>query len=254
MVIMKVKVIYFLSLFLFPIASFACKCLNRGVVNDFQTSEFVATARILEISPDLADADYHNAVIQIINLYKGERLTKIKIASRLNTSCSFLPGKNSSWIIFAQREQGKLSFGLCSGSINIDRTVDNTKYPSADNNHKDMIAIKEGAIAFLNKNRIFNPNPSALSAYNAEIESFKGYRNKNSFAVFEVDVNSDHSIAGIKQLKKFQNMKLNRLVFRSMRTNLKLYGKTKQSGKLILFCFFYQEKGRRQSFLSFSDL
>ncbi len=255
---MKSKFFYFLLVCLFPAASYACSCAYEGVVKNFQESEFVAKAKIIKITPDPKNSEYHDAVIEIISLYKGQHLSKIKIMSSLNSSCGFLPIENSIWIIFAQRWQGMLSFGFCSGSINIDRTFDPIQYPNAAKNYGNMIKLKEGAISFLSKNSIFNPNPSLLRAYNTEIGSFKGYKNKSSFAVFQVDVNSDCSIAAIKQLKKFQNRKLNKLVFNSMKTKLTFTGKQGKSlakpARMILFCFFYQQNGSDQSFLSFFDM
>lgn len=255
---MKSKLFYFLLVYLFPTASYACMCAYEGVVKNFQESEFIAKAKIIKITPDSTNSEYHDAVIEIISLYKGVNLNKIKIMSSLNSSCGFLPVENSTWIIFAQRWQGILSFGFCSGSINVDRIFDSVQYPNAAKNYGNTIKLKEDAISFLSENSIFNPNPSLLRAYNTEIRSFKGYKNKNSFAVFQVDVNSDFSVAAIKQLKKFQNRKLNKLVFNSMKTKLMFTPrKGKQLAKparVIIFCFFYQQNGSNQSCLSFFDV
>ena len=254
----KFKRLCCLIMFLFPGGLFACSCDNEGVINNFQRSEFVAKAKIIKITPDSTNSEYHDAVIEIINLYKGEQLSRIKIMSSLNTSCGFLPDENSTWIIFASTWQGVLSFGFCSGSMQIDDTFDSVEYPNAAKNWGNTVKLREGAITFLSNHKIFNPNPSSIRAYNSEIGSFKGYKNKNSFAVFQVDVNSDFSIAAIKQLKKFQNGKLNRLVFNSMKTKLTLAGKRGRPlgkpARLILFCYYYEQNGAHQSFLSFFDV
>lgn len=254
----KFKLFYFLLIMLFPVASYACSCGNVGVVDDFQQSGFVAKAKIIRITPDPASRDHHDAVIEIITLYKGEHLSKIKIESSLNSSCRFLPLENSTWIIFARGLQGMLSFGFCSGSLNISPTIDAVQYPDAAERSESWIKRTEGVLSFLSEHRIFNPNPSRLFALNTEIKSLKGYTNKNSFAVFQVDVNSDFSIAAIKQLKKFQNGKLNKLVFNSMNTDLTfiLLGRMPlaKPARAILFCFFYPEDGSRQSCLSFINL
>jgi len=254
----KFKRLFCLIISLLPGGLFACSCANEGVVNNFQQSEFVAKAKIIKITPDSANSEYHDAVIEIINLYKGEQLSKIKIMSSLNTSCGFLPDENSTWIIFASTWQGVLSFGFCSGSMHVDEFFDPVKYPNAGKNWRNTVKLREGAIAFLSNHKIFNPNPSLIRAYNSEIGTFKGYKNENSFTVFQVDVNSDFSIAAIKQLKKFQNGKLNRLVFNSMNTKLTLAGKRgrplDKPARLILFCYYYEQNGAHQSFLSFFDI
>ena len=244
-----------LIMFLLPGGLFACSCANEGVVNNFQRSEFVAKAKIIKITPDSANSEYHDAVIEIINLYKGEQLSKVKIMSSLNTSCGFLPDENSTWIIFASTWQGVLSFGFCSGSMQVDEYFDPIEYPNGAKNWGNTIKLREGTIAFLSDHKIFNPNPSSIRAHSSEIGSFKGYKNENSFAVFQVDVNPDFSIAKIKQLKKFQNRKLNNRVFNSIKTNLKLGGKhLAKPTQLILFCYYYEQNGSQQSFLSFFDV
>ncbi len=240
----------FFLLLLFPVAASACSCGNLGIVDDFQQSKFVAKARIIRITPDPVNSDYHDAVIEIMSLYKGEHLSKIKIASSLNSSCRFLPVENSTWIIFARGGQGMLSFGFCSGSLEIGE-------PLADN-YGNLIKRTEGVLSFLSEHSIFNPNPSRLYPFNTEIKSFKGYKNRNSFAVFQMDVNPDFSIATIKQLKKFQNAKLNKLVLNSMKRDLTfiLLGRKPlvKPARVILFCFFYPEDGSRQSYLGFLNL
>ena len=253
-IILKAKFSYFLLIFSFPVPLFACSCGLESLVNKFQQSEFVAKAKIIKITPDPTNSEYHDAVIKITNLYKGEHLNKIKIMSSLNSSCSFLPLENSTWIIFAQRWQGTLSFGFCSGSIDMDQTFDPIQYPNAAKNYCREIKLKEGVISFLSKKGIFNPNPSLLRANNSEIESLKGYKNKNSFAAFQVDVNSDFSIAAIQQLKKLKNAKLNKLILNSMKTKLKVTGRrgrplTKPE-RIFVICYFYQQSGTRQSYLS----
>jgi hypothetical protein len=250
------KIFYFILVFLFPVVSYACSCALEDVVYKFQQSEFVAKAKIVKITPDTSNSDYHDADIEIISLYKGKHLTKIKIHSFLNSSCGFLPKESTTWIIFSQRWQGMLSFGYCSGSIDLDTTFDPVMYPNANSNYRNTIKLKDGVISFLAKHKITDPNPSMLQATNAGIDSLKGYKNKNSFAVFQVDVNSDFSIATIKQLKKFQNKKLNKLVYNSMKTDLRLHSRraeplTKPT-RIILFCYFYNDS--YESFLSFFDI
>jgi hypothetical protein len=154
-------------------------------------------------------------------LYKGERLNKIKIMSAVNSSCRFVPVENATWIIFAQRSEGTLSLGFCSGS------------------HI--------------QSKFFH-----AQCIQHEIESFKGYKNRNSFAVFQIDVNSNFSIAAIKQLKKFQNGKLNRFVFSSMQNKLTFANNGEKPlakpSRIVLVCFFYQQRRSEQNFVTFNDL
>jgi hypothetical protein len=243
---------------LLPSGLFACSCASELVVNNFQKSQFVAKAKLIKITPDPANEDYHDAEIQIIELYKGEHLAKIKIASLRNTSCSFMPQENSTWIIFASVWQGKLSFGMCSGSLHLDESFDPTLYPNAAKNHARTVKLKEDVISFLKERSISDPNLSLIRPYLPELGTFKGYKNKNRFAAFQVDVNADFSIAAIKQLEKFENRELNTLVLNSLKKNLKLSGMRgkplAKPERIILFCYYYDEEGSNQSFLSFMDV
>lgn len=92
-VMIKFSFLFYILIFLLPSGLFACSCASELVVNNFQKSQFVAKAKLIKITPDPANEDYHDAEIQIIELYKGEHLAKIKIASLRNTSCSSCPRK-----------------------------------------------------------------------------------------------------------------------------------------------------------------
>lgn len=257
-IMLKPAFLFCLIIVLFPAKLLACSCAYEGVVNNFQQSKFVAKAKIVRVTPDTANQEYHDAEIEIIKLYKGEQLSKIKIMSSLNSSCAFLPDSNTTWIIFANVWQGILSFGFCSGSMQIDMKFDSVEYPNAGKNWSNTVKLRESVIAFLSEHNIPDPNPLLIRTFNTDIASFKGYKNKNRFAIFQVDVNSDFSIKEIKQLKKFQNRKLNNLVYDSMKKNLKLRGRSEKpiakSTRLILFCYYYEEQGSFQSFVSFFDV
>jgi hypothetical protein len=240
------KRFHFLLLLFLPATTYACECTPSSAVTRFQLSEFVAKAEIVQITPDPLNSDYHDATIKIITLYKGEHLSKIKIRSVLNSSCSFLPSKNSTWIIFATKGDGMLSFGNCSGSMDIGMTFDPIKYPNLAKKYIKDIKLQESVISFLSDNKIFNPNPSLLWANYKDFGYLERYRNNNSFSVFQIDANTDLTIAAVKQLKKFRNNKLNRLVYDNLRKTLKFSGShylepPLRSSRIILFFFFTQE-------------
>ncbi|TCD01255.1 hypothetical protein [Pedobacter psychroterrae] len=74
----------------------------------------------------------------------------------------------------------------------------------------------------MSKKKLFDPNPLHLTAFNENLEMIEGYKNKEGFAVFQVDLTTDLSIASIKILKKFQNHALTKAVFDSMKKDLAL--------------------------------
>jgi hypothetical protein len=73
-----------------------------------------------------------------------------------------------------------------------------------------------------------------------------------------VDVDSKRSVTAVKQLEKFQNGKLNKLVLKSLKTKLTFASRRrdllKKPTSVILFCFFFPENGSQQSYLTFLHL
>ncbi|SMC88540.1 hypothetical protein [Pedobacter africanus] len=252
------KLIIVLILLLASAKTFACSCAPSLLTDNFQRSQFVAKAKILKVTPDPTNENYHDAEIELLTLYKGERLKKIKIHSVMNTSCAFLPSEKSTWIIFASVWEGKLSFGACSGSLELGRTFDAVAYPNANKNYSRSIELKQQVIAYLQKHNILNPNPFGFHVYNEQLKLLKGYKNKNRFAVFQLEVNKDLSITDLKLLQGFQNRALNKAVVSNVKENLKLRN---TSGKpvlkpvrMVVFCYFYEQEDTHQSFLSFFDI
>ncbi|MCD0490043.1 hypothetical protein LPB86_17515 [Pedobacter sp. MC2016-14] len=228
------------------------------MTDNFQQAEFVAKVKILKVSQDTINTDYHNAEIQMVTLYKGKPRTDIKILSVLNSSCAFLPEVNSTWIVFASVWQGFLSFNFCSGSFQLDRAFDPIKYPNAKNNYRKSILLKEQVLAYLSHQNILNPNPAGLFLFNKDLATIKGYTDKELFAVFKVELNVDLSISKIEILKKFQNRALTEAVFNSIKNGLKIVKPSRNSitrpTNVIAFCYFYEGKDKDISFVSLNDV
>ncbi|TCD01268.1 hypothetical protein [Pedobacter psychroterrae] len=240
----KFNIILFHALLLLSTGAYACSCASIRVEDNFQHSQFVAKAKILKITPDPKNKSYHDAEIELITLYKGEHLKKLKILSTLNSSCRFLPSVNSTWLIFASEWQGVLSFGFCSGSLNLSETFDPIKYTKAERNYRRGIALKQQVLEYLSKKKLFDPNPLHLTAFNENLEMIEGYKNKDGFAVFQVDLTTDLSIASIKILKKFQNHALTKAVFDSMKKDLTISKPenktTANPTRMLIFCYCHQ--------------
>ncbi|HMI05358.1 MAG TPA: hypothetical protein VK541_22910 [Pedobacter sp.] len=204
------KLLVLLAMLMISAEAYACRCSNAPLTDYYQQSQFVAKAKILKVTQDPSNEEYHDAEIELITLYKGERLKKIKIRSVMKSSCSFLPKANTTWLIFASIREGMLSFDLCSGSLQTDRKF----IPPYDTRHlknyREYIELKQEALEYLRDHNI-DPNPQGLDVSNSALESIRGYKNKSNFAVFQIEVNADLSMAGIKVLKKFQNGALTEL-------------------------------------------
>jgi hypothetical protein len=139
-------------------------------------------------------------------------------------------------------QDGMLSFGQCSGSLQTDRTFIPPYDTRGPKNYRKSIELKEEILEYLRDHNI-NPNPHDLTVSNSALQSIRGYKNKTNFAVFQIDVNADLSIAGIKVLKKFQNGALNRAVIKKMKANT-TFGlrerKLTEPVQFTIFCYFYE--------------
>jgi hypothetical protein len=248
----KFSFLLLLAIFTISSEAYACSCINFPLTYNFQRSQFVAKAKILKVTQDSSNGEYHDAEIELITVYKGERLTKIKILSRMKTSCSFLPTVNTTWLIFASMQDGMLSFGQCSGSLQTDRTFIPPYDTRGPKNYRKSIELKEEILEYLRDHNI-NPNPPGLAVSNLALESIRGYKNKSNFAVFQIDINPDLSIAGIKVLKKFQNGALNRAVLKQMKANMTFsIGEPKLTKpvQITIVCSFYEGTPATKSMVS----
>lgn len=239
------------------VAAIACSCAPIRLADNFQRAGFVATAKIIDVMPDSVDADYHDAEIEIINLYKGKSVKKIKIHSMTNSSCYFLPKKQTTWLIFATEWQGKLSFGFCSGSQYLDR-FDPVREPRLYKNHRNSNELKLEALEYLKGHNVLSGNPANIHPRNDELKDFKGYKTKRRVAVFQIELATDLSVTSVKQLEKFGNAALDSAVLNSMRTNLKFFKspevKIAKPISYVLVCYYYPGEDGHSSFISLYDV
>lgn len=115
--LMKLYPLLFLFLVMLTNSAQACKCGVLPLLDYYQKSDFVGTARIVNVTRDPVNHWQEILKIEITRLYKGDPIKKIKASSRAG-SCGFMISKNSNWLIFAALENAELSFGFCSGACN----------------------------------------------------------------------------------------------------------------------------------------
>lgn len=248
-------------LMLISVKSFGCDCGIIPFLEKYQHSDFIATAKILKVTQDTQNIDYHDIEIELIEVYKGSPITKLKINSDLNTSCSFLTPKNTNWLIFASKDtKGFLSFGYCSSSEQIDRQFDLVQFPGLDTKYKKSIDLKLEALSYLKRNKISTVNEFNLTTndYNICKDDLKGFRTSDRFAVYELNVNQDLTIDKIKVLQGFDNKELSEKLTNCLQNNLKIYIRSMKTvpakTKLIVMYFYYPPEGKYQSFITPWDL
>lgn len=255
----KINALLAISLLLFSIQAYACDCSSSFFTKNFETSTFVAKVKLLEIRPDVNDEDYHEADIQILELYKGKRLTTINIHSQLNSSCGFMPKANSTWIVFAAEFEGKLSFQYCSSSIDLTRTFNEKESPDVARNYRNSTKMKAQVLKLLYKQKIEKLSSDAFYVAPEGLETIKGYKNNNRFAIFEVEVGPNLSISKVNTIKRFQNRNLHQAVLKSVQHST-LGSYTLDSPKVstptpvILVIYYYDQEQSYQSFVSMASL
>ena len=257
---MKQIFIFFIIIFYSNLA-FSCVCGQSKLIDRFQKSEFVAKVKLLKVKNIENDFEYQNAEIEILELYKGEKLKTIKIHAALNSSCSLYVPENSTWLIFAQMYNGVLSFGYCSGSKQIDRNLNSKEYPNAQKNYNESIERKLLVLKNLKKYNIQKSNEFDLKiSYSKPCQNdFKSFEvNKEKIAIYEIDVNRDLSIKKVKALREFDNPKLSKEILTCLSENIKVdTKKIKQISKrtkIIIVYYYYPAEDKNQSFISDIDL
>ena len=178
----------------------------------------------------------------------------------LNSSCAFYPDKNSTWLIFANTFKDVLSFGFCSGSIQIDKNFDETKYPGLTANYRSGVDLKISALNWIKDNKIDIQNKYQIETIQSKlVDELKGYKGENKdFAIIEYSLEKDFTLKNVKLIKKFNNSRLSNLLKKVSANDFKAYHKTlkylPQPTKLFVIYYFYPEEGSSKSFISIWDV
>ena len=245
---MKTLIVIF-SLFISNLI-FACSCSPLNLNERISTSDFIAKAKIKKIWIDNKDKNSHNIEIEILDLYKGISIKKLKIYSSQMTSCSFFTPQNTTWLIFANKDKdGILKFGYCSGSLNIEKNLN-----SVQRKINVLKYLKAEKINLNSRNDIaFVINSDFLKKFNGLTEP------KNNFALYEVHINKDLSIKSVNPIKEFQSSQINSEIIDILKSKSKVYAKNREltileEEKIIIPLFYYPKENNEKSFISPYDL
>lgn len=237
-------------------SAFACRCVSSTLLEDYSSSDFVAKIKLLKITPDPANEEYHDAKIEVISLYKGTMRNTIKIRTALRTSCAFNPKENTTWIIFARQSKDLLSTNLCSGNLAVYERKEPNITPKAS--FGGMFKPVDEILAFFSQNKITKDQYHGVEIRVSGLEFLRGFKNNNAFSVFQFDVNPDLSVTKVTQLQKFENRRLNRAVMRLMKKSAKVYDWAQKLGpsatKIYAVVYFYPHKGILNSYLQLESM
>ncbi|RZK57333.1 MAG: hypothetical protein EOO87_03175 [Pedobacter sp.] len=239
---------------------YACICAGTSLDQKFRTNDFIALAKIIEVTPDEKDKEYHNIEIKIINLYKGEQVKKLKIHSFLNSSCAFFTEKNSTWLIFAHKYDGDLVFGRCSGAVQEDKKFDLEKYPTLNVKHTNSLNLKLNVLGWIKRNKITFDNKYGVNVWlpKENLETLRNFNgNESDFAVVEYEITKGLKLGKKRLLKGFNNNKLSAKFLKQLKSSVKISHKTlknlPEKTKLYGIYYFYPE-GPYESMVTTYDL
>lgn len=207
----------------------ACSCVSHPLLHKITLSDFIATAKITKVTPDKDNVDRHDIEIEIIDLYKGDATTHLKVYSNLNTSCAFLTAKHSTWLIFASKnEDAILSFGYCSGSKQIDRTFA-PSFKRAKKRHQQAVKLELEALKYIQDSGVKISNEFNLTTAFRET-CFNDNETTNTFALYELTIERDLSISNVTTVKALDNTVLNSKLLQCAQDHIKIYAPKRAKG------------------------
>ncbi len=262
------KALFTLLLALMGHQVFACVCFPMKLMERYIRSDFVATAKIIDIARDGQNEDFHTAEISIATLYKGSAINSLRIYTSLNSSCGFYTPKNTTWLIFASKNNsGDLVFGSCSGSEQVDKTYD-SEYFVRKYTEEELIAIrakryktiqqKLEVLQYIKDSDLYPTNEYRLKTYFMD-ECLWQPRSFTittpPYAFYELAVDTNLKIKMIKPLKELGNAPLDAALLNCIKEHTILRGpKNKKSiptdTKLTLCLYFYEGTDTYESFVS----
>lgn len=240
------KTLLVILLLFFSNLHFACSCLPMNINERISTSDFIAKVKIKKIWPDSENKNLSNIEIEILELYKGVSIKRMKIYSAQMTSCSFFTPENTTWLVFASKDKdGILKFGFCSGSQNIDKN-----FNSSQRKIQLLKYLKSEKINMKSKTDVaYIINSDFLKKFNGVTEP------KNNFALYEIAINKDLTIKSVKAIKEFQSQEINNEIVEILKTKSKVFAKNRESKitqeeKIIIPLFYYPKEKNNKSFIS----
>ncbi len=235
----------------------ACVCLPQNFESRYQSSDFIATAKIISVSSLEDNSKFHKVEIQIIELYKGKHITSLSEASIQKTNCGIYTPANTTWLIYASYDDsGILNFNLCSESMQIDDIPYDPNYPSYKKNVESQIQHTRDILGYLKKKRLseLNKHRLVINMTAPCIQDLHEYDAVYSFAIYELSVSKNLAITKIKNLKTFNNKSLTKKLLRCIKKAATINtGKRKEipsETKVIVIYFYYPREKNNPGFVS----
>lgn len=237
----------------------ACRCANEQLIKRIASAEFVGSIKVLALTEDTLNDGYHDLKIETTELFKGRELATIKVLSRLDTSCGFLPPVGSEWLVFAQTFNGLLSFGLCSGPTDLD--PDKWRdHPNAFVSNQVSVKRKLDFLRFVKAHEVKFDKFSTIGIGLCQDvkQRLKGFTGPvGDFSIYSFQVGERQSISKVKAIKEFANPKLARAFLKCIKKGLKderVLDIIPAGTVVTSTLFFYPGRKGGDSFVSILDL
>lgn len=236
----------------------ACECIQLSFESNYQSSDFIAIAKILSVSEGEDNSDYQKVEIGIIHLYKGKYTTTLLEASVKKYSCATYTPPNTIWLIYAKYNvDGIAVIGECSASFQIKNIGYDPQFPNYKKNMDANIQNTKDALAFLKKKKLNSINEFGLKIdmSNACLRNLNAIDfNTNSFAVFEVSVAKNLEIKKVKYRKAFDNKEFSKKILTCFKNTITVHKQIDQElpykSKVVIVYFYYLSEETSSGFLS----
>jgi hypothetical protein len=178
-----------------PMQNKACVCSESFIQESYLNADFVGIIEVLDIHE--TDSLAYGISIQINELFKGDStVQRLTVSSgskngAIMTSCDPYLEPGEKWVVFAKKFDGKLHFGMCSGSNKLakfqDWELDLLRHPEKIN---DQVFLREEEV-------------DRLPQFQEEdtIALQNGYQSSNGetgMVLFTIQINSKGEILYIK--------------------------------------------------------
>ncbi|RZK44246.1 MAG: hypothetical protein EOO90_00865 [Pedobacter sp.] len=185
----------FLLIIILPKIGYGCICSFLSTTSvEYQRSAFVATVKIVKNYKNIPDTnEYYKADIEIIDLYKGKKISSIYIlGGEVYNSCgTFIPEGETRLIFGTVYKEKYISTFLCGSYkkpleayYKRDQIGDKLRLLKKHAS-KHMVNINNEVLLYpVNFNRIYNPD------------------SVNYFSLVKVELNRDRSVKAIRYLTK----------------------------------------------------
>ena len=172
--------------------------------------------------------------------------------------CGIYTPLNSTWLIFANRNQeGTLSFGYCSRSVQLDPTANPYFDALAKSRFDSSMSRMLHVLDFLKEyQNTFTVTTNVMVSENSwRDSSLKGFEEQAyNFAAYELVSEPGQTLNQIQTLKSFQNKQLTDTIKERLK-KAKIYpypknAKADSPQKLLILFFFYAKEDIYPSFVS----